>query len=400
MSTSLHSQPGLNKPEPSITPLCPYFYQCGGCDSQDVPYDQQVAAKSDWLMSLFAPVISPESWRPYLSSPDQYPHYFRNKIRFSFVEENGVIFPSRHAKGDENADIPVELCYLQSDFSNALIRFTALFAQTHGWTLYNPGTGSGWLKHILIREGKRTGEALVTLVTNTGSIPAQEKWVSELTTRFPTIRCITHTETWGKSNEQQTDQHLWGASGIHEKVGDFQFFISPHAFFQTNSEMVETLYATTRAACLDTNPAYIWDLYAGSATIGIYMSKDVKRIVSIESNPANIRDALRNCELNHVENVTLTEGSVEKILTSAFIRENGMPDSIVVDPPRSGLSSDIKYLLPNLKEHSLTYVSCNPLTCLRDCQELVRKGYTIQHAQGIDMFPHTWHSEMVVQLKK
>ncbi len=399
VSTFLLSMP-LPKPFVPVIPICPYFFECGGCDSQDVAYADQISFKEESLKGLFGPLGNSFPWKPFLASTEKYPKFYRNKIRFSFVEHDGVIYPSRHRKGDEKADIPVEQCFLQSEICNSLIRFTASFATTHNWSLYNPLTGTGWLKHMLVREGKNTGEVLVCLVTDTAPIPGGTEWVSLLTKQFPNVVSVHHTTTNGKSSSELTTKKLFGTDGIREKVGDYIFFISPHAFFQTNSRMIEVLYTTIRDTVQENGAKHVWDLYAGSSTIGIFVSQVANKVTCIESNPANISDAELNISNNSIKNVHMVGGTVEKVLTSAFIKEEGTPDLIIVDPPRAGLSEHIKQLLPNIGPHSLIYVSCNPYTCARDCQELVRKGYAIQSVRGIDMYPHTLHCEMIVELKK
>ncbi len=386
----------LNVPAPSVLAICPYFSQCGGCECQDVSYADQLAAKQQWLTDLFAP-LKPRNVLPILGSGTEYPVFFRNKIRFSFIESEGMVWPSRHPKGSSKADIPVEKCFLHSEEANRIIRATAAHATTHNWSLYNPETGSGWLKHLLIRQGKATGELMVVAITDQSPIPGLKDWISVITTAAP-VTSIYQGTSWGKELTTITDVHLWGDTCIHEKIGEYTFAISPQAFFQTNSEMVSTLYdAVSRAAG---SGATLYDLYAGSATIGCYLSKQFEKVHSIEVNSSNVTDATENLALNDVTNVQVHEGLVEDVVTSAFIREHGAPDCVVVDPPRAGLHVRTRQLLIGLNLKKLVYVSCNPLTALRDMQELTKAGYALESLQPVDMFPHSWHAELVAVLTK
>ncbi len=378
-------------------PVCPYFGVCGGCDCQDIAYKDQLQAKHTWLADLFAP-LKPQTVLPILGSPQEYPVFFRNKIRFGFIRHEGKVWPSRHKKGEEAADIPADHCYLQSEEANKIIRLIARCADEFNWTLYNPKTESGWLKHILIRQGKRTGEIMVALVTDALPIPEEEGFVIAIQKELPFVSSLYQTQSWGKSLETLEDRLIFGTERIHEKVGEYTFAISPQAFFQTNSEMIETLYGAT--AELAGSGKQLWDLYAGSATIGLFLHKNFQHVLSIEVNESNIADANINCTLNNVENLTIVPGAVEDVLTSAFLKEHAAPDCIVVDPPRAGLHQRLRILLPNLKAQRIVYVSCNPFTCLRDCMELTRQGYVLTTLQPIDMFPHSWHAEMIAVLER
>lgn len=389
----------LAQPLPNTKPICPFFYECGGCDSQDVSYADQIAHKDAWLRELFAPILQPATtWHPFLGSTDPYPTFFRNKIRYGFIEVDGKISASRHRKGEESADIAVDKCFLHSEESVEMMNFTARFAQEHGWSIYNPQTSRGWLKHLLIRQSKAYNTFMVGLVTDDAGIPDEKAWIEQFTTHFPMVTSLWQSVSWGKSNEQITDRHLWGEQTITEVVDGRSFVISPQAFFQTNGSMVETLYGAIRSTAALSNHETLWDLYAGSATIGIYLADQASRVISIESNPTNITDARENLSLNHIENVELISGKVEEVLTSQFITEHGAPNVVIVDPPRAGLHASLRRLLPYIGTHRLLYVSCNPLTCVRDIQELLKLGYSLKSVQGIDMFPHSWHCEVLTEL--
>ncbi|MEI6477934.1 MAG: 23S rRNA (uracil(1939)-C(5))-methyltransferase RlmD [bacterium] len=382
-------------PLPDRQPICPHFGVCGGCQSQDRSYPLQVKAKDEWLHSLFQELIPAESWLPFLASREEYPTYFRNKIRFSFVGEDGVIRPSRHRVGDDAAEVAISQCFLQSETSTAVAVFTAGFALSHSWELFDAQTSRGWLKHILMREGKKTGELMVCLVTTEGKDSLADEWAEAIQRQFPQVTSMYQTLTHDRNNFDSTDRHLLGEEAIHEQIGGYLFRVSPHAFFQTNSEMVETLYGAIRTSLGTSGAQRLWDLYAGSATIGIFLHDLAEQVVSIESNAQNISDADWNISENKIGNLEMIEGSVESVCTSAFINQYGPPDAIVVDPPRAGLSEKTRSLLGGLRADRLTYVSCNPITCLRDSRDLIRLGYRLISLQGVDMFPHTLHCEIV-----
>lgn len=380
-------------PPPNTEPVCPYFNVCGGCDTQDIRYSDQVLAKDAWLKSIFSSESESASWLPFLHSNQAFPIFFRNKIRFSFIQKDGKIWPSRHQKGDDNADIAVDHCFLQSPEANLIIQFVADYAQKNDWTLFDPKTGSGWFKHLLIRHGKQTDQILISLVTTEHQIKNYEDFVFEITKKIPKVISIFQSKTSGRNNQTITDKHLFGSESITEKIGKYIFRISPHAFFQTNSDMVESLYS----AISEHVPEYsiVWDLYAGSATIGTFVSSRAEKVVCIESNPQNNSDAEWNIHRNNTKNIMLAHGRVEDVCTSAFIAKEGKPDCIIVDPPRAGLSPVSRDILAGIRPKKLIYISCNPSTCLRDTEELIQRGFTLTALQGIDMFPHSLHCEMI-----
>jgi len=385
-------------PTPDITAPCPHATICGGCDFQDVLYSRQTAYKEAVLRELFTGLVPENAWRPFLATTDPQPFYYRNKIRYGFVEVGEKILPSRHAKGETDADIPMRVCLLQSDLSVEIAHATAEFATKAGWKVFSTTEPTGFLKHILIREGKRTGEFMVSLVT-TEKAPDLSEWARSVQSLSPQIKSIYQTKTWGRNNEHQEDHLLAGESKIREKIGEYEFVISPHAFFQTNSLMVEKLYNLVRDSARLQPTDCLWDLYAGSATIGMYLSKDCKRVISIENNLQNIADAEENIALNDVKNLEVFSGSVDQIVNSQFINAH-TADGIVVDPPRAGLSPYLRRLLPHIPHRRLVYVSCNPQTLKRDLEDLTRSGYKVGEIRGVDMFPHTLHCEMVVVFEK
>lgn len=387
----------LKVPPPDIIPPCPHAAVCGGCDMLDVSYAAQLHYKESWIRELFAPLGI--DVRPILASNEPLPLHYRNKIRYGFVRAQGRIMPSRHAKGESDADIPMRTCLLQSELSVRLAQRTAAFAETAGWSVYDTATGTGLLKHLLVREGKRTGECLVSLVTGDDDVPGIGDWAAAMQQEDPRVVSIYHTVTWGRNNAQSRDRLLSGQERIHEMIGEYRFAISPHAFFQTNSAMVEQLYASAATAANLQEDDVLWDLYAGSATIGIYLSSRCRRVVSVESHPQNLADATENLRLNGVGNVTIAAGEVERVVSSAFINEH-RPDVVIVDPPRAGLSEHMRRLLPGLPAKRLVYVSCNPLTAVRDCEQLVARGVHIEYVQPVDMFPHTLHCETVIALRR
>jgi 23S rRNA (uracil-5-)-methyltransferase RumA len=371
---------------------------CGGCSSQDLAYSDQIIRKDIWLKGIFASLVSDSVWQPFLAMAGE-PYHFRNKIRFGFVQSEEGVKVARHAKRTTESDIPVDTCLLAQEEAFHIAQTVASLATTLKWSLYRPHAGGGWLKHVLIRQSFASGEFLVSLVTDSGQIEGEEQLIDMMKRNYPKVVGLFHTVTWGKSAEPLEDRLLYGQSTIIERVGERQYQISLHAFFQTNARMVETLYTTIRSA-LGTEPiGSLWDLYAGSATIGLFLHDWVSSVLCIENNPSNIADASKNIELNAASNIELVGDSVEAVMTSTFLSAHPSPQCIIVDPPRAGLSKDALHLLLNTHSPRIIYVSCNPVTCRRDLAQLSQFKYTIVSLQGLDCFPHSDHCEMIAVLQ-
>ena len=185
---------------------------------------------------------------------------------------------------------------------------------------------------------------------------------------------------------------ITGLPKLTEQLGDYEYYISPQAFFQVNQKQTINLYNKVKEY-LKTNNNNVLDLYCGSASIGIYVSNNCKKIIGIEQNPSSIEDANQNIIKNKLNNIEVIKGDVGRLLNA-----NNTYDAIILDPPRSGLDKRTKETLLKIKSPKLIYVSCNPITLARDIKELSTL-YEVNEVTAFDMFPHTYHVECVVLLK-
>lgn len=382
-----------------VNSFCPYLSTCGGCKNTSLSYADFSASKEVELKAMFKEIITDDLWKPFVKSNQLEPKFFRNKTRFGFLEVDGRVYPSRHSLNSSEANIPIEWCGLQSEECNSIINFVAEYAMSNNWSLYlDKSGGQGWLKSITIRESKSTNQFMVIILTNNEPFLDRNQFCTTITAKYPNIKSIYHTTTVGKNSENFTDRLIWGKPYIQDKIGEYTYHISPHSFFQTNDEMLVPLY--DEISCLiPEGSEVIWDLYAGSASIGIYLSKKASKILCIESNEQNIKDGMLNIEYNKLQNIQMVGGLVEKACTSKFINDN-FPSVVIVDPPRAGLSEKTLQLLMSIKPNRIIYTSCNPATCLKNCEILTQKIYKISSAVGVDCFPRSQHCEMVTCLDK
>jgi len=383
------------RPEPiHVAETCQHAHECGGCDTIEIVYREQVRWKEAALRELLAPVTKNATWDSFLHLPDE-PRHMRSKIRYGFIATEQGIVASRHGKGNAQADIPMQECLLQSERSVAYAHTTASFAAQSGWTVYNPYTKKGWLYHLLVREPKRGSGVVVGLITAPGKEDLSG-WISLMRSTYPDITGLLHL-TFDGNKEEMKETTLWGDPYCYEEVLGNTFRIAPQAFFQTNGALVETLYGAALEYAGSGKVAY--DLDAGAATIGICLHKQFESVFSLESSPHSKADALWNCEHNNITNVHYESGKVEDLLTSAGITARGLPDCCVIDPPRAGIVASVANILPRIARRTV-YVSCNPDTFLRDAKLMMANGYRLTRIRGVDMFPHTRHCEVVALFER
>lgn len=381
-----------------IEAFCPFFANCGGCDFQMINYQNQLKWKEMIFRDVLAKIgglVNLAMIQPVIGMKGECPQFYRNKIRFAFLKDGDEIKFSRHNRSNPQADIIVDKCFLQSERSNQILTTLAEWAKENNLTIFNNQTLSGFLKYVLIREGKKTSDLMIDITTTEGQINSQLK--DDFLQRLKITFSLYQTETLGISNSRIKLNHLHGSKFIKDQIGHCTFQISHDSFFQTNSVMAETIYNTVIEFLAPKPADVVWDLYCGTGTIGIYIAKQVSRVIGIESCRPAIDDAKINAKLNQITNIDFVCDRVEDMLRHSTF---DIPNSIIVDPPRAGLDDQTMLWLKKSNISKLVYVSCNPQTLARDIKDLTKDGqYQIIKIQPIDCFPHTHHIESVTLLQ-
>ncbi len=378
---------------------CCHFDICGGCAWQDLEYGAQLRFKRkqviDALTRLggFAEITVEDP----IPAPKQF--YYRNKMEFSFnvgSDSPASLNLGLHHKGEFAKIFDVEECLLQSPVSNAIVQFVREYTRTNKIPAYDVRNHNGYLRFVVIREGKLTGELMVHVITASGDFPDISGFVTNLRAVAPEITTIVHSKTDTRSNiaYAESSETLFGAGYIHERILGKVFRINPGSFFQTNSEQTERLYtiALERAELRAGDTAL--DLYCGAGTIGICAADRVAQVIGVESEPSAIEAAWINARENNAHNVRFISGDVRKTLREQK-KEFGRIDVVIVDPPRAGMHPRAVFHMSTLGARRIVYVSCNPSTFARDAALLCREGYRLGTVSPVDMFPHTAHIELV-----
>ena len=383
-----------------ISPRCPSFGHCGGCSFQHTGYEHQVEIKEGYVKEQLNPLDIAVS--PLVKSPEEWG--YRNKMEFSFFEQDGELKVGLHKKGAFNRYFSVPPCFISDRDFLPVIESVLTFARDSRLPAYDLKTHQGFYRHLVLRKGRRTGQLLVNLVTN-----RRDGIADDLLN--PLVDCLKEKVTsfyWTK-NSRASDAViaeepvlLWGWEMIEEQMlikgRVYTFVISPFSFFQTNTLGAERLYETVVDMLNGGKEDRVLDLYCGTGTISLMLAPYVQEVLGVEQLPDAIENAEANKKRNGIENVSFETGTVEK-----WIKHSAKPDvnCLVLDPPRSGVSNRVIDFIGQSQPERIVYVSCNPATLARDLKGITEKvSYRIEKAIPLDMFPQTYHVEMVVSLRR
>ncbi len=407
-----------------VTPFCSHFGVCGGCQWQMLPYEKQLFYKQKQVVDnmtriakvplpAISPVIGADTTREY-----------RNKLEFTFankrfiptdefrkIREQRMLSPEMpetpepagfagfHAKGVFDKVVAIDTCHLQEEPTNLIRKAIAQFGIDNQLSFHDIKLHKGWLRNVIIRIAT-TGEVMVNIVLGHEDKEMQDRLLGSIMQQFPQITTLLYTINT-KFNDTIYDLQpkiYHGKGYIVEKLEEFMFKISPKSFFQTNSRQAEKLYSVAREYAELNGTQTVYDLYCGTGSIGIFVSKEAKKIIGVELVADAIADAKENAALNNISHASFFTGDVVDICNDDFFAAHGRPDVIITDPPRAGMHEKLVKKLLEMAAPLIVYVSCNPATQARD-MALLDEKYVVTKIQPVDMFPHTLHIENVVQLK-
>ena len=390
--------------EPSpleINPGCPHFVSCGGCTYQNLPYEEQLRLKGGQLKELLDGAISePYVFEGVKESPRR--EAYRNKMEFSFGDEekDGPLALGMHRRGSFYDIVTVDECQIVDEDYRRILSCVLDYFKGEGLPFYHKLRHTGYLRHLLVRKGVRTGEILVVLVTSSQMEVSDAPWVKRLLELEleGNIAGILHTFNDSLADVVQSDRTeiLYGRDYFYEELLGLRFRSSPFSFFQTNSLGAEVLYETARSYIGDTKDKVIFDLYSGTGTIAQMLAPVAERIVGVEIVEEAVEAAKVNAELNGLSNCSFIAGDVLKVVDELAEK----PDLIVLDPPRDGVHPKALQKIIDFGVERIVYISCKPTSLVRDLELLQGRGYRVEKAVGVDLFPFTVHCESIVLLSK
>ena len=389
----------LKSSENRVNPDCATYKRCGGCSLRHMKYDETLKIKKDIVQNLvnknlknsitINDVIGMES-----------PYYYRNKLQYPVgINKQGIpvmgVFANR-----THEIIPVESCLIQNKEAEKVAKEIFKFIKEKNISIYDEKTGSGAIRHIIVKIGVKTNEIMCIIVSNNEKFGKEKELVETIIKEFPEVKTIIKNINDKNTNVILGNKNviLYGDGYIYDKLGNYMFKISTKSFYQTNPIQTEVLYnKAIEFAKLDKNDI-LCDLYCGIGTIGIFASTKVKKVYGIEIVEEAVEAAKENARLNNVDNIEFIAGDVEEAFKELVEEHYVEPTAIIVDPPRRGLDGTTINKVLELEVEKLVYVSCNPATMVRDLKILEEK-YDVKEIQPVDMFPFTSHVECVALLK-
>ena len=401
--------------EKKISPFCSHFGVCGGCKWQNLPYEEQLNFKGEQVrdqLTRIGKIELPEI-RPCLGSAKT--QFYRNKLEYTFADRRWMTYEEIADSENEITPSPalgfhipnmfdkvldIEKCWLQGDPSNDIRLFLKSYCIEHGYTFHNAREHTGLMRNVVIRTAS-TGEIMVIVVFGEDDKSSIEALLGALAERFPEITSLIYmvNTMWNDSLGDQEPICFKGKDHIIEQMEGLKFKVGPKSFYQTNSEQAYELYKVARDFA-DLKPEdTLYDLYTGTGTIANFCARRCKRVVGIEYVPEAIEDARVNSEINSINNTLFYAGDMKRVLDDEFVKRNGHPDVIILDPPRAGVDEPVIEVILRAAPKRIVYVSCNPATQARDLA-LMDSMYRVEAVQPVDMFPHTHHVENVVKLVK
>ncbi len=376
-----------------IKPFCKYFYLCGGCQLQHLSYENSKKLKREMLMDTISKYsgLNPRTFQVNETIIMDNPKNYRNKSQMAVCTKNNNLSTSLY-KVNSNENISIDYCDVQNEIINSVnIKVLKLLEIFDIKSIDNDGI----LKNLVVRISTSTNEVQVTII-----ISKDDNNINKVAKEIISIpNVVSVYKSINKTNNMFGNLiKLEGTDTICETIGAFKFNLLPTSFFQLNPIQTNKLYETVKKLCKLSFKENVIDAYCGVGTIGMYLAKNAKEVIGIEINEDSITNAITNAKLNKIKNISFINGDatieIPKLINDGFI-----PDIMVFDPPRTGLSDEIKKVINLTLPKRIVYVSCNPSTLAKDLEQL-KNNYQVKSITPFDMFPYTSHIESVTLLEK
>jgi 23S rRNA (uracil1939-C5)-methyltransferase len=402
-----------------IEPFCSHFGTCGGCRWQNMKYEEQLFYKQKQVEDNFKRIGKFEfpPLKEIIASENT--QYYRNKLEYTFSDRKWLtsrdnsILPGDKAMLSLGFHVPlifdkildIDHCYLQPAPSDEIRLEAKKYALDHDLTFYNARNWTGFLRNLVIRNNT-AGQIMLIMVFAYDDTKVIKAMLNHFAETFPQISSLMYTIN-SKKNDVISDLEIIlykGEPFLIEKMPSpvpgadpLNFKIGPVSFYQTNPIQAFQLYKTVYDLAEFKGSETVYDLYTGTGTIANFIAGAVKKVIGIEFIDSAIEDAHENSISNKIDNTKYYAGDIVKVLNSDFVRDNGKPDILITDPPRSGMHDKVIKQIIEIEPDKVIYVSCNPATQARDIA-LMDEFYKVVAVQPVDMFPHTHHVENVALL--
>lgn len=438
-----------------VTPVCPVARACGGCQLQAMSYEAQLRFKQSKVRNDLIRIGGfdadfVDSVMQDIAGMPGDPVRYRGKSQFPVGRDRDGNIVTGFYAGHSHSIIPIDDCIIGVEEYSGITKIIREHMRRYDIAPYDEVSGTGLIRHILIRKGFKTGEIMVCLVLNRGEsrngvyLTGQDELLEQLaairnmtsvsvnlnTDRSNVILGEETYTLWGSdvirdiiepvaadgpvSGEAGPDRPV-GAAGVGERKA-ITYSISPKSFYQVNPAQTDRLYSLALEYANLTGTETVWDLYCGIGTISLFLAAGAAYVYGVEIVPEAVLDAKNNAALNGIDNASFYTGRAEDIELSENCElpapsggQTGdgsgsirlpAPDVIVIDPPRKGCDEALLSTILKASPSRIVYVSCDPATLARDLKILCEGGYELNKVTPVDMFPHSIHCETVTGLHR
>lgn len=371
---------------------CDTFSKCGGCSMRHMSYEKTLEVKRNNVISTLKKQGLDIEVKDVIGMDK--PFFYRNKLQYPVgMDSNGnavlgIFAPRSHRI------IETKKCFIQDERLQDIANSIFKFIRENNIPVYDEKNFTGEIRHLVLRIGVKTGEIVVTIVSNNEKITKEKELIEFVVRKYPNVKTIIKNVNSKNTNVILGNENvvLYGEGYIYDELLGFKFKISPMSFYQVNPYQTEKLYSKAIEYADLSGKETVFDLYCGIGTIGICASRNVKKLYGIETVPDAIKDAKENARINGIRNAEFFVGDVEKTLPK-FIEENDIrPDVVFLDPPRKGCEKTALDTIMKIMPKKIVYVSCNPATLARDLK-ILQDRYETKEVTPVDMFPYTSHVE-------
>lgn len=389
--------------EPSlerVESVCPIYKRCGGCQLQHMSYEGQLRFKKNRVIDCIERIGKIKDAAIYDTLGMSDPSRYRNKVQLPVgrgKDEPNIGFYAARS----HEIINLQQCFIQHQVGDEVVKLTREWMKKYKISSYDEETGLGTIRHVMIRKGFKSGEAMVVLVTSTKELPYKEEFIKLVVEQIPDIKSIVQNINSKKTNVVLGPDNitLWGNDTITDYIGQFKFNISPLSFFQVNPVQTEILYGKALDYAKLSGEETVFDAYCGTGTISLFLSQKARKVYGVEIIEDAIINARENAKLNGIHNAEFFVGEAENVIPK-LIAEGKIADVVVVDPPRKGCDKSLIEAITKMGPKRVVYVSCDPATLARDLEIFQHLGYKTVEVQPVDMFPQTAHVECVVRIER
>lgn len=392
----------IEKSEGRVEPKCKYFKKCGGCKLQHMNYETQLDFKWERVKDCIKKIGGlSEDLVEYPIGMEENPYKYRNKVQLPIGMDKSKPVLGFYAPRSHDI-IDIEECLIQEEDANKISKITREWIEEFNiMPAFVDGkfNKKGFLRHVMIRKGFKTGEVMVVIVATRKDLKHIDELIKKLEFHVEGLKSVVLCVNAKDTNVILTPEcyTLWGEDYIQDYIGDFKFNISPLSFFQVNPMQTEVLYNKALEYAELTGKETVFDAYCGTGSITLFLSQKAKKVYGVEIVEPAIINARENAKMNNVSNTEFFVGKSEEVIPK-LIKEGIKADVIVVDPPRKGCDIKLLKAIGETKPERVVYVSCDPSTLARDLKILDELGYKTEKVQPVDMFPQTAHIENIAKL--